>query len=140
MPDLSRMLCSGVFADVRIHAGREQEPVLINSLLLAALGGPVVSLMEENNKGDDGYWDIIIPEAIFQDLEAAFLDLMTWVPGRESVVLLEEMALLRKGFVMEEDFDIVKVEHPEEQAVNYDGFECKVTEESPSNFSINKGG
>ena len=62
MPDLSRMLCSGVCADVRIHAGREQEPVLTHSLLLTALGGQVVSLMEESNKGDDGYWDIIIPE------------------------------------------------------------------------------
>ena len=101
LADLSRLHCSGVFADVRLHAGRgedrKQTIILTNSLLLAAMDGAVVSTMEEGNKGEDGFWDIIFPDAISLDLQATFLYLMNWTPRKESIVVLEDLFLLRKG-------------------------------------------
>ena len=139
MADLSRLHCSGVFADVRLHAGRgedsKQTIILTNSLLLAAMDGAVASMMEEGNKGEDGFWDIIIPEAISLDLQATFLDLMNWTPRKESIAVLEDLFLLRKGFVPLEELDIVKEELLDYQQNISDEFKTVISEEITS---INK--
>ena len=100
LADLSRLHCSGVFADVRLHAGRgedsKQTIILTNSLLLA-------SMMEEGNKGEDGFWDIIIPEAISLDLQATFQDLMTWTPRKESIIVLEDLFLLKPDLYLKKN-------------------------------------
>ena len=107
LADLSRLHCSGVFADVRLHVGRgedsKQTIILTNSLLLAAMDGAVVSMMEEGNRGEDGFWDIIIPDAISLDLQATFQDLISWTPRKESIIVLEDLFLLKKGLVPQEE-------------------------------------
>jgi hypothetical protein len=114
LADLSRLHCSGVFADVRLNAGRgedsKQTPILTNSLLLAAMDGAVVSMMEEGNKGEDGFWDIIIPDAMSLELQATFLDLMKGTPRKESIIVLEDLFLLKNRFVSQEEFYVVKEE------------------------------
>lgn len=111
---MSSMVRSSVFADVRFHSGgpqtENQEPVLISSLLLGAMRGSVSYIMEEENKGSDGFWDIIVPEEIFLDLQNAFLDLASWSLRKKSIVVLEEMSLLKPEFVHVDNKNKVKDE------------------------------
>ena len=125
LTSLSEMLRSGLYSDVWLHAGRqEKENIKINSLFLAAMGGEVASLMKEEDKGDSGVWEIFIPEVNIKNLRSALMDLFTWSPRSESIILLEELSLFRKGFYTERNFlDIHVIKEEEKLVEEYDTFD-----------------
>jgi len=86
------------------------------------MGGHVSSLMEEENKGDNGFWEIIIPESRIEDLKVALMDLFTWKPKQESILVLEEFSLFREGFITDTHFLVIKEEQLDEELTIIDSF------------------
>jgi len=136
LADLSTLLSSKLFADVRLHTGAQgssrEEPILTSSLLLGAMKGAVSCMMEEETRGMDGFWDIIVPEAAFLDLKNAFLELTTWTMRRESKVILKELLLLKDGFIPEDELNIVKDEFMNDEQTMFADVTAELLDEDPN--------